>query len=48
MGRGSQNIRLSLFTFLSKNSSTLVDYLQPYYTTFLFFNKHFIFKKPKY
>lgn len=36
MGRGSQNIRLSLFTFLSKNSSTLVDYLQSYYTTFLF------------
>lgn len=48
MGRGSQNIRLSLFTFLSKNSSTLVDYLQVHYTTFLFFNQPFIFKKLKY
>lgn len=44
MGRGSQNIRLSLFTFLSKNFLH-VGYLQLYYTTFLFFNKCFIFKK---
>lgn len=43
MGRGSQNIRLYL-----KISSTLVGYLQLYYTTFLFFKNVAYLKKLKY
>ncbi len=40
MGRGSQNIRLYL-----KISSTLVGYLQLYYTTFLFFLTNVLYLK---